>query len=69
MDYGTYGQSQGSPSQRVDEEQSRDCKDDLNSTVAKRGIQGFNSGGLSTAVRVRKNGRAVEGDDCALLAL
>ena len=38
---GAHNQSQGSSALGINEEQSRDGEHDLNSTIAKRGVQGL----------------------------
>ena len=58
----SYNQSQGPATFGVDEEQCRDREDDLHGTVAQRGEQGL----VRSVTGVFEDGRAVEGNDCAV---
>lgn len=61
----THSQSQGSSAFGVDEEESRDCSYDLNSTIAQGGVQGLGSG----VAGCFEDRRAVKRDDCKTLGL
>jgi hypothetical protein len=59
----THSKAQVSASLGIDEEQCRNCRDDLNGAVAERGIQSFD---LRVA-RIDKDTGAIERDDCVVL--
>lgn len=58
--YQTYNQAQSSASLGVNQEKSGNGEDDLNGTVAERGIEGL----FISVTGIGKNGGAVEGNDC-----
>jgi hypothetical protein len=57
----THNQAQGSATLGVDQEEGGDSGDDLNGTVAERGVQGLNV----AVAGILEDGGGVEGDDCA----
>jgi hypothetical protein len=59
----TYNQCQSSSALRVDEEQSRNSRHDLDGAVAQGGVQGLD-GGITD---ILEDGRTVERDDCKML--
>ena len=55
----TYDQTKGSSAFGIDEEEGWDSENDLDSTVAKRGVQSLGVG----IANIREDGGAIERDD------